>query len=262
MSTPGLIEALFDYRADSILWTLASIGLYGLAVNLVHGLRSLSSGRLAELLGKFESHPYGYACLHVLRFLYYLFVPYVALTRGVTNARLLGVWSNDWFTVRWFERLALGTVLGFGALVLLLWGWRRYLRAMPASGFSPERRPFLAEARTVLTPWGWGLILLEVLYLEIHWAFYRGATIRLLGNYYGVFLGLLVILAERCLNPATRGHRGIARQQEDTLTTAAVALAITIIYYFTSNLWLCVAVHQAIQCALLLFLAVRYGSTD
>lgn len=262
MPTFGLIEALFDYRADLILWTFASIGIYGLGANLVHFLRSPSAGRFGRWLRTSESRPYGSVPLEVLRFLYYLCVPYVALTRGVTNASLMGLWSIDWFKVSWFERLGLGTVLGLGTLVLLLWGWRRYLQAATAIGYWPYGRPFMESAKTVLTPWGWGLILLEVLYLEIHWAFYRGATIRLLGDYYGVFLSMLVIVGEWWLNPQTRRYLSMARQNGETLTTVAMALSVTIVYYFTSNLWLCVAVHMAVQCGLLLFMALWYGSPD
>jgi len=257
MSTSGLIEALFDYRADLILWTLASISTYALSANLLHFLGSPSSGRFGRLLRTFEGWPHSSWFFQALRFIYYLGIPYVALTRGVTNPTLMGVRVIDWF-----EGIALGTVLGLGTLALLIWGWRHSLQAVAELGHWPQGRPFLTEVSILLTPWGWGLILLEVLYLEIHWAFYRGATIRLLGNYYGVFLSLLLILAEWWLNPGIRKSMGIAYRSGETMTTAATAFSITIIYYFTSNLWLCIAVHLAMQFGLLSFLTLSYGSPD
>jgi hypothetical protein len=262
MSTSGLMEALFDYRADLILWTLSSVGIYAVGVNLLHFLHSPSSGRFGLLLRTFEAWPHSYWFFQALRFLYYLCIPYVALTRGATNPTLMGMWATDWFEVRWFEGIALGMTLGLGTLIILCWGWRHCLRTMAEIRHWPQGRPFLAESRTLLTPWGWGLILLEVLYLEIHWAFYRGATVRLLGDYYGVFLSFLLILAEWWLNPELRKGLGMTHRSGEIMTTVAIALSITTIYYFTSNLWLCIAIHLAIQFGLISFLLVSSGSTN
>ena len=104
--------------------------------------------------------------------------------------------------------------------------------------------------------------MLDVLYLEMHWAFYRGATIHLLGDYYGVFAGLLLVLAEWWLNPAIREQVSPARRSGDTITTMAIAFSISVIYYVTANLWLCMVVHLAVQCGLLAFLAVSRGLPD
>jgi len=262
MSTSGVIEALFDYRADLIFWTLSSISIYALATNLLHFLHGPSSGRFGHFLKTFESWSHSFWFFQALRFLYYLCIPYVALTRGITNPTLMGMWAVDWFEVHWFEETALGMILGLGTLVLLIWGWRHYLQSVAEIRNRLQGRPFLAEVRTLLTRWGWGLILLEVLYLEMHWAFYRGATIRLLGDYYGVFLSFLLILAEWWLNPEIRKDMGMAHRSGEAMTTAAIALSITIIYYFTSNLWLCMAVHLVIEFGLLSFLTVSDRSPD
>jgi hypothetical protein len=257
MSTSELIEALFDYRADLIFWTLASICVYAIGVNLLRFLRSSASGRIGHVLKTFESQPHSFWLLQAVRFIYYLGIPYLALIRGVTNPGLMGLWVVDRF-----EGIALGTGLGLGTLILLIWGWRHYLRAVAEIGHGPQERPFLAQVRTLLTPWGWGLVLLEILYLEMHWAFYRGATIRLLGDYYGVFLSFLLILAEWWLNPEIRRNLGMAHRGGETMTTVATALSITIIYSITSSLWLCMAAHLAIEFGLLSFLAVSYGLSD
>lgn len=257
MSSSGLIEALLDYRADLILWTLFSISIYALGANLLHFLRSPSSGHFGHFLKGFESWPHSFWFFQGLRFIYYLGIPYLALTQGVTNPTLMGMWVIDWF-----EGIGLGALLGLGALIVVIWVWRHCLRATAEIGPGPQGEPFLAEVRTLLTPWGWGLILLEVLYLEMHWAFYRGATVRLLGGYYGVFLSLLPILAEWWLNPDIRNNLRMTHRSGETMTTAATALSITTIYYFTSNLWLCMTVHLAMQFGLLSFLALSYGLPD
>jgi hypothetical protein len=257
MSTSELIGALFDYRANLILWTLCSISIYVVSVNLLRFLHSPASVRIGHFLRAFESWPHSFWLYQSLRFIYYLGIPYVALTLGVTNPTLMGMWVVDWS-----NGMALGMGLGLGTLILLTWGWRHYVQSMVEIGQDPQARPFLAEVRTLLTPWGWGLILLEVLYLEVHWAFYRGATIRLLGDYYGLFLSFLLILAEWWLNPEIRKNLGMAHRGGETTTTAATALSITIIYWFTSNFWLCMAVHLAIEFGLLSFLRLSYGLSD
>lgn len=257
MSAPDLIELLFDYRAKLIIWTLSSIGIYALGTNLLHFFRSPSSGRLGHSFRRFEDWPNSFWLFEALRFVYYLGIPYAALTQGVTNPVLMGIWVIDWF-----EAIGPGLLLGLGALLLLIWGWRHYLQAIAEIGHWPQGRPFLSEVRALLTPWGWGLILLQVLYLEMHWAFYRGATMRLFGDYYGVFLGLLLILGEWWLNPEIRRKMGMAYRSGETMTTAAIALSIAVIYYFTSNLWLCIAVHLAIQFGLLSFLTLSYRLRD
>ncbi len=251
------MEALLDYRASLIVWTLASISIYALGANLLRLLRSPSSGRIGRFLRTFKSWPHCFWILQALRFIYYLCIPYVALTRGITNPALLGIRLTDPF-----EGIALGTAIGLGTLVLLIWGWRHYLNAIAEMVPRPHDRPFLIELRTLRSPWGWGLILLEVLYLEIHWAFYRGATIQLFGDYYGVFSSLVLILAEWWLSPDIRRSLGMAYRSGEVLTTAATALSISTIYYFSSSLWLCLAVHLVTQFGLLSFLALSYRLPD
>jgi hypothetical protein len=262
MSTLELVQTLFDYRMQLIVWVLCSILLYGLAANLLHVLRRASSTRAGRLLKAFESWPHSLWLFQALRFCYYLGIPYVALMKGITNPTLMGLWSAHWFGPHSFQELGLGVVLGLGTLALLAWGWRHYARATAQMGYQVGRRPYLAERRLLVTPWGWGLIVLDVLYLGMHWAFYRSATIRLLGNYYGVFAGFLLVLGEWWLNPEIRKGWGMAHRSGESLTTAAMAFSIAIIYYFTSSTWLCMAIHLIIQFGLVSFLTMSSGLLD
>jgi hypothetical protein len=259
MSTPDLLDAILDYRLELALWVLASILIYGVTVNVWPRLRQTPSRGLGRRLSALETSPHSLWLFQALRFVYYLCFPYLALTRGVTSPTLMGMWAADWFHEGWLAEQSLGLALGLGALLLLVWGWRRYLVAVREVEGLVAPEPHLFERRTLAAPWGWGLILLEVLYLEIHWAFYRSATIRAVGDYYGVFLGFLLVLAEWCLNPAMRNDLGIARRGGETLTAVTVAFCISVVYYFTANLWLCIVVHIAIQFGLLSFLALSCG---
>jgi hypothetical protein len=262
MSTLELVETLFDYRMQLIVWVLCSILLYGLAANLLHVLRRASSTRAGRLLTALESWPHNLWLFEGLRFCYYLGIPYVALMKGITNPSLMGLWSSHWFGPQWFQELGLGVVLGLGTLALLVWGWRRYVKAAGQMRYRMGSRPYLTERRMLVTPWGWGLIVLGVLYLEVHWAFYRSATIQVLGNYHGTFVSLLLILGEWWLNPQIRKGWGMAHRTGKSLTTAAMAFSITIIYYFTSSTWLCMAIHLILQFGLLSFLMMSSSLLD
>ncbi len=262
MSNLELLGALFDYRLELALWVLCSILIYGLGVNLLHRLRRAPSSRLGRYLASFEDWPHSLWLFQGLRFLYYLCIPYLALTRGVTSPILMGMWGIHWFQPRWSAELALGVALGLGALLFLLWSWRHSLSI--TNGIEPgaQATPYLFQRRVLAVPWGWGLIALDILYLEMHWAFYRSATIRALGSYYGVFAGFLLVLAEWGLNPALRQGVSVAKRDGETITTIATAFSISVIYYFTTNLWLCIAIHLMIQFGLLSFLAISRGLVD
>jgi hypothetical protein len=106
------------------------------------------------------------------------------------------------------------------------------------------------------------LLLLDVLYLEMHWAFYRSAAIRSLGDYYGVLVGFVLILAEWGLDPSFRRDLSMTSRDGKTMTTVAIAFVVAIIYYLTANLWLCMAAHLMIQFGLLSFLALSRGLVD
>ncbi len=251
MSTLELLDSILDYKLELVIWVLVSILVYGIAVNLWYHLRRSPSSRVSRRLRTFESWPYGLWLFQVLRLVYYLGVPYLALTRGVSNPTLMGVWAPDWFEERWFGELASGLALGLGACLLLFWGWRHYLLATKETDGQLAGEPYFFQRSLLAAPWGWGLIVLEVLYLEMHWAFYRSATIRVAGEYYGVFLGFLLVLTEWCLNPVIRNDIGVATRGGEALTTATIAFSVSVIYYFTANLWLCLVVHLAMQFGLL-----------
>jgi hypothetical protein len=246
-----LLDALIDYRLELVLWVLCSILVYGLSANLLHRLRRAPLSRLGRRVSTFERWPHSLWVSQALRFIYYLVIPYLALTRGVTNPVLMGMWAPDWFQPDWYAELALGMGLGIGALLLLLWGWRHAQLAAAATDVREATSLYEQQRKVFSAPWGWGLIVLDALYLEIHWAFYRGATVRVLGDYYGVFAGFLLVLAEWWLNPAVRKDTSVARRNGDAITTMAIAFGVSAIYCVTANLWLCLAVHLLMQFGLL-----------
>ena len=145
----------------------------------------------------------------------------------------------------------MGATLGMGAFLFLALVWWHYARA--TQPFYPqEGSPFSAQVSGILQPWGWPPLLLEVICLEMHWAFYRSGPILLLDDLYGgVFVGLLIILAEAYSDPHLRRRLSLPGQAEPILMRASVALVMAILYLFTRNLWLCVPIHLGLEAGLL-----------
>jgi hypothetical protein len=257
-----MLQAFFDNRLELALWVLGSVLIYGLGVNVWQRLRRTSSSRLGRYMTPLDSWPYGPWLPQALRFLYYLCIPYLALSRGVTSPTLMGMWGTDWSQPGLASELTTGLALGVGTLTLLLWSWRHFLLAVRATDHAKPSVPYAFQRKVLAAPWGWGLIVLEVLYFEMHWAFYRGATIRAFGDYYGVFAGFLLVLAEWGLNPLFRRDLSTARRNGEAMTTIVTAFSIAVVYYFTANLWLCMAVHLIIQFGLVTYLATSGGLAD
>ena len=262
MSNLDLLRSLLDFRVELLLWVLCSIIAYCLAVNVPHYVRLKQGSRGRRFLTVLERSPYSAWLVEVFRLAYFLGIPYLALTLGVTSPLLMGLWGTDWFRPPWFRQIALGVALSLGALLLLLWGWRHALSASDPFEGSRRRQVYSFQRRLLMASWGWGAIVLEVLYLEIHWAFYRSAAIRLSDAYYGAFAGFLLVVLELLLNPAVREDLSISHRSGETLSLLATALVVTVIYALTSNLWLCILAHLGIQFGLLGFLEVSRPLTE
>jgi len=245
----SLFTVLLDYKVRLLLWIAGSVGLYGLVVNFLDYGRRSPHTRLGRLVTSLDSWPYRFWLDQVFRFVYYVGFPFLALIRGAMSPRLLGL--SDF---NWIGGIGAGVPLGLGGFLLLVWGWGYYIRSL---GRRKVERPRLAEAHILSQPWGWPLILLEIIYLEVHWAFYRSGPLVVLGGYWGVFAGLGVIFVEWATNPTSRHNLGTERQGE-ILWRGSLALLIAIIFLFTGNLWLCAIIHLGLEVGLLTILGASY----
>lgn len=243
-----------DDQLQPILWLALSVLLYALATNVAWTYREPRPGRIRRLVEVTKRWPYGAWFLQPLRLLYYLGLPYLALLRGVVNPRSMGLVDLDWF-----HDLERGAILGGGALLFLALTWGYYARS--TRQLHPEADPLSSRLATLNQPWGWALILLDVVYLEAHWALYRGVPIQLLDDLYrSVFLGLALILLEGFSNPLLRHDLGQPERAGGILLTGSMALIIALVYLFTRNLWLCVLIHLGIEVGLLrLWGMLRWG---
>jgi len=93
-----------------------------------------------------------------------------------------------------------------------------------------------------------GVAILEAVYHEVHWAFYREPFIYTWGIGLGSWLGVLPVLAEAGINlvfwERLRTHG--AAYQRQMLVRAGLFVAGTQLYLLTQNLWLAIALDALI----------------
>ena len=200
------------------------------------------------------------------RFLFYLGIPYLVLGgwplrpfRGLLSLEEMGLvgLGGSWTVTRWLAAVGAGLGLGSVALVILLFAWHQV-----NDNLRLPRNPRWA-------------IVIDVIYMEVHWAFYRASLAVLLGDLYlGVFAGLGLVYAEWIVNPFWRqGWRptptalhaalndGLGFTEipfrggdcrEESLAAgqwlrAALAMVSALIFLLTQNLWICLTAHWLVE---------------
>jgi hypothetical protein len=271
-----MLNALTDYRIELNLWIALSILTYAISVNLAWRWRRPRPGRLALWIEKAKSWPPTGWLLQLLRFAYYVGLPFCLLLngdavkrslrrfpgfgiplsflmRGVLLPRAMGL--DGLTTSEWFAGVGMGIALGSGAFLWMASGWWYFTRsvrefswgqaASPDSGTGVEEPVFMASP---LPNRAWWVVLWEAIYAEMHWAFYRAGPIVLLDNYYaGVFLGFLILSLEWWTNPAWRHGWDPRGQRPEVVLRWSLAFVMAIIFLFTRNLWLAIPLHWAIE---------------
>lgn len=248
--------------ADSPLlyWVIGSAAIYVVAANLLWWVRSTA------LAGS----PYGRGLFQAGTFLYHVVLPYLALggwwplaqgtsvlgwqpqqgLLALADMGLVGL-SQQWPATRWLE--AAGTGLGLGLLSLLAL-WLAWVNASRVSRIERGAGDIPNRVSLGFAPRPWWAVLVGGFYLEIHWAFYRGALAVVLHDVYaGVFVGLAAVCLEWALNPFWRG--GVALLEGTTpdagriWLNAGLALTSALLFLLTRNLWICLAVHWLLALA-------------
>jgi hypothetical protein len=186
---------------------------------------------------------YGVALLHAGRFSYYLGIPYLVLGgwplppyRGLLAPINLGLVALDalWTPSRWLEAAGTGVAVGLFAVGFVSAAW-----------LNANRRGVTTRLCFSAAP-AWALVI-DSLYLEVHWAFYRGALAVLFDDLYlGVFWGLALIYLERLSNPFWRRCWRQERCAGDAWLFMVRALVSALLFLLTQNLWVCLAVHWAL----------------
>jgi hypothetical protein len=226
------------------LWIGGSLLIYTIGANLLW----LRKGALRL--------PYARWLVQVGRFAFYLIIPYLALGgwprrpyQGLLSLEHMGIvgLGGGWPATRWLE--AAGVGLGWGVLTLVI---------MILAWLSANRR----EGSTSLqfAPSRWWAVLVSVLYLQVHWAFYRGALSAILDDAYaGTFLGLGLVYLEWSLNPFWRRGWQVASQAAERWLRASLVLITALLFVLSRNLWVCLAVHVLLEFSMRQLGRVRAG---
>ena len=214
------------------LWIGGSLLVYAVGANVLWLFRDSLRRQLVRSLAQAG------------RFSFYLLLPYLALGgwprqpyQGLLSLEDMGLvgLSELWPVTRWLEAAGIGLGWGALAIVLLVLAW--------ASANRRDGRTWL-----VFSPSRWWAVLVNVVYLEVHWAFYRGALVVVLDDVYGgAFLGLGLVFLEWTLDPFWRQGWRMESGVAERWLHAALAPVITVLFLLTRNLWVCLAVHVAVE---------------
>jgi len=199
----------------------------------------------------------------VLRFVYYIGFPYIALILGVVPGRYLGLVGpgqaqgvrsglgsgllgqvRDYFSLvilNWLPNV--GTVFALGAVAFIFlgatWLGYAYLKSNLLSGSISGSGIGLSSFRG-----DYSLGVMHVIYQAVHWSFYRSAVWLLTDDLYlGVFGGIILVAGEWMLVAGWVHRIRYAPKGEVLLIDASVLVATSLIFFFVPNLWLLIPVH-------------------
>ncbi|MCL5997488.1 MAG: hypothetical protein M1546_15735 [Chloroflexi bacterium] len=197
----------------------------------------------------------------LLRFAYYVGLPYVTLVLGVLPSRYLGLVGLDrlpavgdtlpaanilapvraavsLLLLSWLPDL--GRLAGLTALMSLLlvatWLAYRHVQRSPVSAHEAGVVPHHGKALPASFS--------RSAYAAVHWSFYRACAWLLAGDLYlGVVGGVILVCGEWLI--CNRWGRSGANSTpvELRLVDASVLVATSAIFYFAPNLWLLMPVH-------------------
>ncbi len=224
-----------DAQLLPIIWTLASM-VIAVLVTLIFSparadrFRSTSAGRLVE---------------QICRLIYFIGLPYAALLTHSLSVVDLGFMGGGgsidisilgWTSADWLRGLSTGLTLGLIVLIPIGLAARQMARA---------GSPLGVDVRSA------GSIVIDSVYSETHWAFYRSAPLILFGSAYGAALiGLLLVSIELVVAIV---RNGLGTQPEDRQSWIGQALLLAMsatTFILTRNVWLAIALHMVIEVAL------------
>lgn len=174
--------------------------------------------------------------IELLRFGFYVGIPFVALFLGWVDVRVMGFGVLDWAEgVRW------AIVVLLASWLILMVIWLPYLRATADVYASPN------SARSFPRR------MVELVYMQSHWAFYRGAAILLLtgilpdAGYWGTAIGLGLVYLEAMTNPRTRRRLSRLGEADPVVWSAGQAVINALGFLVTLNFFLLVLIQFILE---------------
>ncbi len=219
--------------AASALLVGLSVLIYGLAVQIYPRYRDNLSASIRLPTQRRLSYPLlRLGLYHILRSLYYIGLPYLALRQGIIPANLMGL--GEWTATENEAFKAIGLMLVvFLITVLTWWNYARTLTNLSDSSPLGESGidPIVAT--------------LEVIYLQTHWAFYRSAaSLWSGGDYYtGIWLGFAIVVLEELLNPEIRRRLRLSGANVTVGIGWGIAAASGVALLFSRSLWFVALLH-------------------
>ncbi len=254
-----------DPEVELTWWVLASLVLFVAGAWLAWRFQQSRSRSVEWLRRRLVERLSGRLFLQGVRLAYYVGLPYAALVRRALSLVVIGMrgpempepvwWTLGWRVEEWTH--ALGQAAGMGLLVtiLLALGWRNALRA--------AGHIFLERGLPILP---WWVIVREVLFSEIHWAFYRAVPLLILDDaYWAIGVSATFPLLEWTFNPDWWVQVRGGPQRELVLMQGVWLATSTVCFFLTRNVWSVLLMHLVVALALngwLAFLVRRYHSTS
>lgn len=236
-------------RAESWLplaWVLVSLGLRVGWCGLSQNLEKIKTLRGSQTLRASSS---GWPAA-IIRFLYFVGLPYLALISGVLTPRLLGLKGLDYFALISQGSSLAGSLQQALTLTLLEWlldsQWLIPLSLLALLFLSCVRWQLARDKLALTLPPISGL---EVIYSGLHWAFYRAAFWAATGDLYlGLVWGIGFVIIERLLLGWIQKQ---ALLQSPAFFVELMVLSLTsLLFFYVPNLWLIWPVHLAMLAVL------------
>jgi hypothetical protein len=250
------MSELIDSLGESWIWLGGSLLAGIVCANVAWFFRLPRPGPVGRFIGLLKAWPFSGWLLQAMRLLFYAGIPFAALVLGhdAVTSRFLGLQSlamptpgesgagaviANWRD--WTGDIGRSAALGIVLWLVLAFAWWRYRRALQEIGETTS----CAVGATSAWP-----VFREAVYHEAHWAFYRNAPIMVLGAYWGTWIGLVLVGLEASLNPGWRHAFGDTQHSPHNLMRVSLALASSVLFLQTQNLWLAMAVHFGVSLGL------------
>lgn len=236
------METFFAILENSRGWNamalaLGSFALYVAAANLAWQIANAPNSAAARQLRSLAAPRGALALYQAVRLAYYIGIPFLALYFGWIDLRAFGLGLD----VDWADGTRWAIVIVLAAWLLLMLIWFPYLRATLAVPATPETQHTFPRR------------LVELIYMQAHWAFYRAAVIVLLTGilpnpfYWGTAAGLGLTLFEAFLNPRVRARLGRVGDADALVWGMGQAFINALAFLVTRNLLLLVLIHFLLE---------------
>ncbi len=172
----------------------------------------------------------------LLRILGLTLPPYLALQSGLVSAREMGLAELDWI-----QRFGQGLAVS-GALLLVLLAASWQFRHVNATSITPSSWRFLLPLEAAAAQLMWALLRVAGAW------FLRGRGMGAAeASYAGAWLGLAVLYLAWAADPTWRARLRLPASQRRELIAVALALATTVVFIVSGNLWLCWVLHMIVM---------------